>query len=71
VTVVIEVRNPAGTVVGSRSWAGQNVAPQQTLNETCAWTAALPAGHYTIEGLVRASSGETLQQARAGTVTVN
>jgi Glycosyl hydrolase family 12 len=71
VTVVIEVRNSAGTVVGSRSWAGQNVAPHQALNETCTWTAARQAGHYTIEGLVRASSGKTLQQAQTGTVTVD
>jgi peptidoglycan hydrolase-like protein with peptidoglycan-binding domain len=70
VTLVIKVLNSAGTVVGSQSWTGQNVAPQQTLNETYTWTAA-PAGTYTVEGLVQDSSGKTLQQAQAGTITVN
>jgi len=70
VTVVIEVLNSAGAVVGSRSWAGQNVAPHQVLNETYAWTAST-AGTYTIEGLMRASSGKILKQARVGTITVN
>jgi len=69
VTMVNEVLNSAGTVVGSRSWKGVNVAPHQTLNETYGWTAAR-AGTYTVEGLVRNSSGKTLQQARAGTITV-
>jgi len=70
VTVVIEVLSPAGTVVGSQSWAGQNVAPHQVLNETYAWTAPT-AGIYTIEGLIRASSGKILKQAQAGTIAVN
>jgi hypothetical protein len=70
VTLVTEVRNSAGTVVGSRSWTGQNVAPQQTLNKTYAWTAASPAGTYTIEGLVQDSSGKTLRHAQVGTITV-
>ena len=69
VTVVIEVLNAAGTVVGSRSWAGQNVAPHQVLNETYAWTAST-AGTYTIEALMRASSGKILEQAQVGTLTV-
>jgi peptidoglycan hydrolase-like protein with peptidoglycan-binding domain len=69
VTLVIKVLNSAGTVVGSQSWTGQNVAPQQTLNETYGWTAA-PAGTYTVEGLVQDSSGKTLQQAQVGTITV-
>jgi glycosyl hydrolase family 12 len=69
VTVAIEVLNSAGKVVGSRSWAGQNVAPHQALNETYAWTAAT-AGTYTIEGLIRASSGKILEQAQLGTITV-
>jgi hypothetical protein len=71
VTLVIEVLNSAGTVVGSQSWTGQNVASQQTLNETYTWTAASSAGSYTVEGLVQDSSGETLQQAQVGTITVN
>ncbi len=69
-TLVIEVLNSAGAVVGSRSWTGQNVAPHQALNETYAWTAST-VGTYTVEGLVRDSSGKMLQRARAGTITVN
>jgi hypothetical protein len=69
-TLVEEIRNSAGTVVGSESQAGQNVAPQQTMNLSYAWTAASPAGTYTIEALVRDSSGKTLEQAQVGTVTV-
>ena len=70
VTLVIKVLNSAGIVVGSQSWPGQNVARDQTLNETYGWTAA-PAGTYPVEGLVLDSSGKTLQQARVGTITVN
>jgi Glycosyl hydrolase family 12 len=69
-TLIIEIRNSAGTVVGSRSWPGQNLAPGQTLNKTCTWTAASPTGTYTIEGLVQNSSGRTLQHAQAATITV-
>jgi cellulose 1,4-beta-cellobiosidase len=68
-TLVTEVLNSAGTVVGSQSQPGQNVAPQQTLNESYGWTAA-QAGTYTIEGLVRDSAGKTLERAQVGTVTV-
>ena len=67
--LVTEILNSAGTVVGSESQTGQNVAPQQTLNLSYAWTAS-QAGTYTIEGLVRASSGKTLEHAQVGTVTV-
>jgi hypothetical protein len=70
VTLVTEILNSAGTVVGSQSQTGQNVAPQETLNTSYAWTAAPQAGTYTIEGLVRDSSGKTLEQIRVGTVTV-
>jgi hypothetical protein len=69
-TLVTEILNSAGTVVGSESRTGQNLAPQQTQNLSYAWTAASPAGTYTIEGLVRASSGKTLEHAQVGTVTV-
>ena len=69
VTVVIEVRNSVGKVVGSQSWTGQNVAPHQVLSETYAWTARM-AGTYTIEGLIRASSGKVFGQAQLGTITV-
>ena len=70
-TLVIEVLNSAGTIVGSQSRTGQNVAPQQNLNDTYTWAAAPSAGRYTIEGLVRNSSGKILQQAQVGTITVN
>ena len=69
-TLVTEIRNSAGTVVGSQSQTGHNLAPHQTLNLSYAWTAASPAGTYTIEGLVRAPSGKTLEHAQVGTVTV-
>src|SRR6266851_7843217 len=69
-TLVTEILNSAGTVVGSQSQTGQNVAPQQTLNLSYAWTAASPAGTYTIEGLVQDASGKTLEHAQVGTVTV-
>jgi hypothetical protein len=68
-TFVTEILNSAGTVVDSQSWTGQNVSPQQTLNETYTWTAA-SSGNYTLEGLVRGPSGKTLQQAKVGTITV-
>jgi cellulose 1,4-beta-cellobiosidase len=70
VTLVTEVLNSAGTVVGSQSWTGQNLAPQQTLNKTYSWTATSPSGTYTVEGLVRDSSGKTLQHTQVGTITV-
>jgi len=69
-TLATQILNSAGTVVGSQSQPGQNVAPQETLNLSYAWTAASLAGTYTIEGLVRDSSGKTLEQAQVGTVTV-
>ena len=69
VTLVIEVLNAAGTVVGSQSMTGQNVAPQQTLGATYPWTAS-STGNYVVEGLVRDSSGATLQHAKVGTITV-
>jgi hypothetical protein len=69
-TLVTEVRNSAGAIVGSQSWTGQNLAPHQALNETYAWRAASPPGHYTVEGLVKDASGKTLGQSSAGTVTV-
>ncbi len=69
VTLVIEVLNSAGTVVGSQSMSGQNIAPQQTLSATYPWTAS-SKGNYVVEGLVRDSSGTTLQHAQVGTLTV-
>jgi Glycosyl hydrolase family 12/CARDB len=69
-TLVTDILNSAGKVVGSHSQAGQNVAPGQTLNQTYTWTAPSSAGTYTIEGLVRNSSGKTIEQAKVGTVKV-
>jgi Glycosyl hydrolase family 12 len=65
-----EILNSAGTVVGSESQTGQNVAPQQTLNLSYAWKAASAPGTYTIEGLVQDSSGKTLERGQVGSVTV-
>jgi hypothetical protein len=68
-TLVTEIVNAAGSVVGCQSQAGQNVAPQETQNVSYAWTAA-SAGTYTIKALVQDSSGTTLEHAQVGTVTV-
>jgi hypothetical protein len=69
-TLVTDILNSAGRVVGSHSQTGQNVAPGQTLNQTYSWTAPSSAGTYTIEGLVQNSSGKTLEHADVGTVRV-
>jgi Glycosyl hydrolase family 12 len=69
-TLVTEILNSAGRVVGSDSQTGRSVPPQTTLNLSYAWTAARHPGTYTIEGLVEDSSGKTLEQAKVGTVTV-
>jgi hypothetical protein len=69
-TLVTDILNSAGRVVGSHSQTGQNVAPGQTLNQTYAWTAPSSAGTYTIEGIVQNSSGKTLEHANVGTVRV-
>jgi Glycosyl hydrolase family 12 len=69
-TLVTDILNSAGRIVGSHSQTGQNVAPGQTLNQTYAWTAPSSAGTYTIEGLVQNSSGKTLEHADVGTVRV-
>jgi hypothetical protein len=69
-TLVTEILNSAGTVVDSHSQTGENIAPQETLNLSYAWTASSPPGTYTIEGLVQDSSGNTLEHAQVGTVTV-
>jgi hypothetical protein len=69
-TVTVEVLNSASAVVGSQSWRGQNIAPRQRLTQTYVWKAASSAGNYTIKEIVRNSSGKTLQEVRAGTITV-
>jgi hypothetical protein len=70
VTLVTEVLNSAGTIVGSQSRTGQDAAPHQTLDVTYTWPAASPAGTYIVEALVQDSLGKTLQRAQAGTITV-
>jgi len=69
-TLVTRLVNSGGTIVGSQAQTGQTVQPQQTLNESYAWTAASP-GTYSIEALVQDSSGKTLEQAKVGTLTVS
>jgi cellulose 1,4-beta-cellobiosidase len=69
-TLTAKVLNAAGAVVGSQSWAGQNLAPQEKLSETLTWRAASPAGGYTVEGIVQDASGKTLKQTQVGTITV-
>jgi Glycosyl hydrolase family 12 len=69
-TLVTQILNSAGAVVGSQSQSSQNVASQETLNTSYAWTAAPEAGTYTIEGLVQDSAGKTLEHVQVGTVTV-
>jgi Glycosyl hydrolase family 12 len=69
-TLTAVVLNSAGAVVGSQSWAGQNLAPQENLSETFTWRAASPAGNYAVEGVVQDTSGKTLRQARVATITV-
>src|SRR6202007_2699385 len=51
-TPVIAVLTSDGTVVGTKSWTGQNIAPQQGLNETYTWTPT-QASKYTIEGILQ------------------
>jgi hypothetical protein len=68
--VTAKVLNSAGAVVGSQSWSGQSLAPQEKLSETFTWRAPSPAGTYTVEGIVEDASGKTLQQARVGAITV-
>jgi hypothetical protein len=48
---------------------GQNLAPGQTDNVSDAWTPS-SAGTYSIEGVVRDSSGKKLESAKLGTVEV-
>jgi cellulose 1,4-beta-cellobiosidase len=69
VTLITEVRNSAGTVVSRDAETGQNLPPGTTVNVSDAWTPS-SAGAYTIEGVVRDSSGKTLERAHLGTVTV-
>jgi hypothetical protein len=69
-TLVTDILNSAGRVVGSHSQTGQNLSPGQTLDQTYTWTAPSSAGRYSIEGLVQDSSGKTLEHAVVGIVRV-
>jgi hypothetical protein len=69
VTLVTRVRNSAGTIVGRSAETGQDVAPGQTDNISASWTPS-SAGTYTIDGVVRDSSGKRLERAQVGTVKV-
>ena len=70
VTLTISLVNSSGAAAGSQSWSGQNIAPQQTLNETYSWPAGPPGG-YTVQAKVADSSGATLaSNTNVGTVTV-
>jgi Glycosyl hydrolase family 12 len=70
VTLITKLRNSAGTVVSRDAETGQNLPPGTTVNVSDAWTPS-SAGTYTIEGVVRDSSGKTLERAQLGTVKVN
>jgi hypothetical protein len=69
-TLVTDILNSAGRVVGSHSQTGQSLSPGQTLDQTYTWTAPPSAGRYSIEGLVQDSSGKTLEHATVGLVRV-
>jgi hypothetical protein len=69
-TLVTEILDSNGTVLGSQAQTSQNVAPQQTANVSESWMAVSSSGTYTIEGVVQDSSGKTLESAKVGTVTV-
>jgi hypothetical protein len=68
VTLVTKVRDSAGTVV-SREAETDQLAPGQTDNVSDSW-APSSNGTYTIEGIVRDSSGKTLERGQVGTITV-
>jgi hypothetical protein len=69
VTLITRVRNSAGTIVSRDAETGQNLPQGTTVNVSDAWTPSSD-GTYTIEGVVRDSSGKTLERAHLGTVTV-
>jgi chitodextrinase len=70
VTLVIMVVDSSGAVVGSQSWTGQNIASQQTLNETYTWNPRNTGG-FTVKAKVTDASGNTLaSNDNVGTITV-
>jgi hypothetical protein len=69
-TLVTQVRNSAGTVVSSQAETSQNLPTGTTINVSDGWTPSA-SGTYTVEGVVRDSSGKPLERTQVGTVTVN
>jgi len=70
VTLVIIVADSSGAVVGSQSWTGQNIASQQTLNETFTWNPR-SSGGFSVRAKVTDSGGNMLaSNDNVGTVTV-
>jgi hypothetical protein len=69
-TLVTQVRNSAGAVVSRQAETGQNLPSGTTVNVNDAWTPS-SAGTYTVEGVVRNSSGKPLERANLGTVKVS
>jgi hypothetical protein len=70
VTLTITLLSSSGANAGSQSWSGQNIAPQQTLNETYSWPAG-STGAYTVTARVADSSGTTrASNSNVGTVAV-
>jgi chitodextrinase len=70
VTLTITLVNSSGAVVGSQSWSGQNLASQQTLNETYPWTPTA-TGSYTVQAKVTDANGQTLaSNNNVGTASV-
>jgi hypothetical protein len=69
-TLVTQVRNSAGTVVSRAVETSQNLPQGTTVNVSDAWTPS-SAGTYTVEGVVRNSSGKPLERANLGTVKVS
>jgi hypothetical protein len=69
VTLITKVRNSAGKVVSREAETGQYLPPGTTVNVSDPWTPSSD-GTYTVQGVVRDSSGKMLERAQLGTVTV-
>ncbi|HEV2342644.1 MAG TPA: fibronectin type III domain-containing protein [Actinocrinis sp.] len=70
VTLTVTLVNASGAAAGSQSWSGQNIASQQTLNETYSWNPPATGG-YTVQATVTDSGGATLaSNGNVGTATV-
>ena len=69
VTLITKVRNSAGKVVSREAETGQYLPPGTTVNVSDPWTPSSD-GTYTVQGVVRDSSGKMLERAQLGTVKV-